>query len=765
MVDETKNDRVTGSGRTDRFVGTWLIGQYRILKRLDSGGMSTVYLAEQVAMDRRAAIKILEGKAPEQALRFRKEARASSRLNHPNIVTVYNFGELDDGTLFLAMEYVAGRTMFEVIRKGPIPLEQALDIAAQCASALAYAHDRGVVHRDLKPSNIMLDQALTPAPSKVLDFGIATVSGAPEFTVAGDLLGTPRYMSPEQCRGDDATAAVDQYALGLVLFEMLTGDPVFEATSPVGYIFAHQDQAPPRLSDLPLDDERKRLLGPTLARMLAKDPSARFPHMSVVQEVLVGLRRRLDAAPEAEVATVDLSGFEADETLVDAPQNEPVPVKAVPSAAAVVDAAGRAALERSGFVLGDAGELIVAATTARAWRTIDRNDRSPRLLFVDAPPASEAIAAAKRFDRVLIGRAPVDPAALAPVLDLLRRDRMDVFEQVTSGGQRSLAVSASHLKSQYVDALLEDLEASGIRARIRRTVQAMAEELILNAIFHAPVEDSGERLYGHLDRDTPVTLDPSREATLRWAVDERFVVLSMKDSWGSLTADHLIGSIGTGAPRAPRPGDRGARIGLQIVCRSSRHVFFTIVSSVSTEITALVDRTSSRHSTETVAVIQADTASVRKVGDRLWLTEIPGTKPLIRRLRGEINETSDLTRMFEGSGPVVVDLAGVAAINSSGVVNWMKGRRTVAESLELRLDRCPPPIVNQLNMIQGFAELRWVRSIQLPFYCEECDEEFIRTLDVTAPPVEPETTEPCPGCGQHVEMDEMPEQYLAFLSM
>jgi tRNA A-37 threonylcarbamoyl transferase component Bud32 len=232
----------------DPLVGREVIGQYRIEKKLGAGGMGTVYLAQQTSIQRRAVIKVLrnqlDGKL-DQSARFAIEAKAASNLNHPNIVTIYNYGQMEDGTLFLAMEYLEGETLeARIAQYGRLPPDRAVHVATQIASALGEAHAHGVVHRDLKPANIMLvPRAGEPDFVKVLDFGIAKTADA-GLTSTGYVVGTPRYMSPEQLLGKQIDGRSDIYSAGVVLYEMLAGVSPFQSESPIGWLRQHVDVEP-----------------------------------------------------------------------------------------------------------------------------------------------------------------------------------------------------------------------------------------------------------------------------------------------------------------------------------------------------------------------------------------------------------------------------------------------------------------------------------------------------------------------------------------
>ena len=213
--------------------------RYRIVQLLGEGGMGVVYLAEHVHMHKRVALKVLHGDFGAHAevlARFEREAIAAGRIDHPNVTAATDFGRLPDGAFFLVLEYVAGRTLRDELDHGALPVERSVRIARGIAAGLGAAHAIGIVHRDLKPENVML--AVRDGDDdfvKVLDFGIAKLdpagrpgrAGAQGLTVAGAVLGTPDYMSPEQALGQGVDARTDFYALGIVLFEMLTGERPF----------------------------------------------------------------------------------------------------------------------------------------------------------------------------------------------------------------------------------------------------------------------------------------------------------------------------------------------------------------------------------------------------------------------------------------------------------------------------------------------------------------------------------------------------------
>lgn len=247
---------VAGTAPVDPLVGHTLDDKYRLDERLGIGGMGTVYRARHLLIDRPVAVKVLNPRFVEDEAaraRFRREAKACGRLQHVNAVTVTDFGQSQDGYVYLVMELLEGRTLRDVLAKeGPLDAARSVALMLQISAAVAAAHEAGIIHRDLKPANIFIVQrAEVPAVVKVLDFGIAKLAtdsldeDEPKtLTAVGAMIGTPRYMSPEQCDGAELTPAADVYSLGVILYEMLTGTVPFSGSTPLAIAMKHTGEIP-----------------------------------------------------------------------------------------------------------------------------------------------------------------------------------------------------------------------------------------------------------------------------------------------------------------------------------------------------------------------------------------------------------------------------------------------------------------------------------------------------------------------------------------
>jgi eukaryotic-like serine/threonine-protein kinase len=284
---------------SDTLINTLFDGRYRILRKLGTGGMANVYLAEDEVLGRRVAIKILNDRhaGDDQFVeRFRREAKNAASLSHPNIVSIYDRGEAE-GTYYIAMEYLDGRSLKElIVARGPAPINLAVDYARQILAAIRFAHRHGIVHRDIKPHNVLVD---AEGRLKVTDFGIAR-AGASQMTEAGSIIGTAQYLSPEQARGAPVDQTSDLYSVGVVLYELLTGVVPFSGDTPVEIAMKHLSTVP-----VPPSAKRKdvpRDLDLVVMRALAKDPSERYQSAEEMDADLRRISRGMAISPVTEEA-------------------------------------------------------------------------------------------------------------------------------------------------------------------------------------------------------------------------------------------------------------------------------------------------------------------------------------------------------------------------------------------------------------------------------------------------------------------------------
>jgi len=288
---------------TDTLINTLFDGRYRIIRKLGTGGMANVYLAEDQELGRRVAIKILNDRhaGDEQFVeRFRREAKNAAGLSHPNIVSIYDRGEAE-GTYYIAMEYLDGRSLKElIVARGPAPIPLAIDYARQILAALRFAHRNGVVHRDIKPHNIMVGDE---GRLKVTDFGIAR-AGTSQMTEVGSIIGTAQYLSPEQAKGAPVDQTSDLYSLGIVLYELLTGTVPFNGDTPVEIAMKHLSTVPPEPSTL--RPEVPEDLDAIVVRSLGKTPEERYGSAEEMDADLARVARGVAISHETEEAATQI---------------------------------------------------------------------------------------------------------------------------------------------------------------------------------------------------------------------------------------------------------------------------------------------------------------------------------------------------------------------------------------------------------------------------------------------------------------------------
>ncbi len=327
--------------------------RYTLAELLGSGGMAQVYLAHDEVLDRAVAIKVLRGPYAEDeefVERFRQEARSAAGLSHPNIVSVYDQGRSEDGDYYMAMEYVPRGTLKERIRRdGALAPDAAAGVALQIADALQAAHEKGVIHRDIKPQNVLVTST---GDVKVTDFGIARAASATKITRTGHVLGTAGYMSPEQAKGETVGPRSDLYSLGVVLYEMLTGNLPYEADDALAQAMKHINEPPP--SPREANSEVPEALDALTTKLLAKNPENRYPSAAALADDLERVRSGSFLAvrtPKPEVTTAPLP---------QRPQGRTKRVAVQPPVTAPVRVAERGT-KRRGRLLSALASLLFAA--------------------------------------------------------------------------------------------------------------------------------------------------------------------------------------------------------------------------------------------------------------------------------------------------------------------------------------------------------------------------------------------------------------------
>jgi serine/threonine-protein kinase len=377
-------------------LGERLLDQrYRIVSKLGSGGMGTVYLAEHVALGKRVAVKVLKpevSRDPAMARRFEQEAVAASRIGQENIVDVTDFGHTPEGSLYFVMEYLEGRTLAEVLqRERLLPVGRACAVLVQICQAIEAAHARGIVHRDLKPHNIvLLDRAGRPDFVKVLDFGISKMGWRQEpITEQGAILGTPEYMAPEQASGESVDPRTDVYAIGVIAYELVTGTLPFRGDHSVATMLKHINEQPEpprrRRPDLPIPEE----LEGAIMKALSKKMDDR---QATVSQLRVTFARHL-TAPIPLATEVPASAPTAEgRTLADRPS------VAATSSEAFADTLASAAIQRRSPVpyliglaaLGAVGAALALRSPAPAPAPQDAEPPPPPIAAEEPAPAPDA---------------------------------------------------------------------------------------------------------------------------------------------------------------------------------------------------------------------------------------------------------------------------------------------------------------------------------------------------------------------------------------
>jgi serine/threonine-protein kinase len=422
-----------------RMVAEATKGIYKIERELGRGGMAAVYLATELELHRKVALKILP---PEFSFgeglveRFQREARTAAQLDHPNIIPIHRVGTAGR-LLYFAMKYVEGRSLADVLReRNALPIPTVTGILESVGEALAYAHSRGVIHRDIKPANILIDRQ---GVVLVSDFGIARAAADDTITQSGAVVGTPQYMSPEQCAGKRVGPSSDQYSLGVVGFEMLTGNTPFDAESAIALLQQHISQAPPRLT--PLRPDAPAGLTQLIERAMRKRPEERFRSMTEFAEAIELIRITGQHAPEGRA---QLKALAVGDTLSGLKVVTPVsgPARLKKRSKALPIAAGTAALV-AGAAIGIA-VLDRPSSPPAPSAALDTATRQPTVAAADsARPASVqadsspvASADSVRAEPPPVQRTePAAPRPTAPTTGTLAFARLPAGAAVSVDGQ------------------------------------------------------------------------------------------------------------------------------------------------------------------------------------------------------------------------------------------------------------------------------------------------------------------------------------------
>jgi serine/threonine-protein kinase len=488
----------------DPRIGQVLLDQFRIEEAIGAGGMGAVYRARQTTLGRDVAIKILHpdmAQNPEAVRRFHREARISTALDHPNVVRVFLFGQLPDGSLYLVMELLRGRTLAELLRIEPqLPVARALHIATQVAAGVGEAHSQGVVHRDVKPENVFLiTKGKDPDFVKVLDFGIARLfrnEDQTQATQSGLVFGTARYISPEGAAGEKTDARSDVYSLGVLTYQLLSGETPFPSAAPVTLLMQHIHDRPPHLKSKPGGAQVPDGIADVVMRALAKNPEGRFEDASDFAEALrdaalrAGIELRPRGQPSGAFSSSSMERERRDPSArvrAEPSQRTSLPAepsrarKDVPTTEELAAVVGRPRGPRSGGAAGRAfavaiafvvGALLVAggALALEAYsRASAENARLETVTLAERALDEErweGEASVRLLTDRLLAEGPDDPDA--------RRIRRAAAERLVAQGREALDAGRRDDAQRVVELALVlvpgDADAAALRAELSRPV-------------------------------------------------------------------------------------------------------------------------------------------------------------------------------------------------------------------------------------------------------------------------------------------------------
>jgi serine/threonine protein kinase len=404
----------TAAAAVDPYIGTLVAGKFRIEKLLGQGGMGKVYLANHQVLEQKVVLKVL---LPDTVKRFQHEGRAASRLRHPNVIQVLDFGAMEDGTLFMAMEYLPGRDLAHLIQtEFPLGDRRIVRIGAQILAALSEAHAQNIIHRDLKPENVMIEQRRGESDFvKVLDFGIAKITDAKtKLTAAGLVCGTPEYMSPEQAKGADLDPRSDLYSVGVILYQMVTGLLPFESDTPVGFLMKHLTDTPMPPSQKQPEVEVPPELEALIMRALAKNPADRFANAEEMRAELIAC---VPGDASASPRTASAPSIAAPATPARSTgKSAPAPTKAKAARTEEAETPPAKSGGKMGMVAAAAAVLVIGGA-AGAYFATRGGGTAPAVAQTPAqvvqPPSAPPVPAVPA--QPAVAQPPVQPVAQPPV--------------------------------------------------------------------------------------------------------------------------------------------------------------------------------------------------------------------------------------------------------------------------------------------------------------------------------------------------------------
>jgi len=514
---------------SDRLVGQVLADRYQILSVLGEGGMGRVYLAEHVRMFRKSAVKVM---SPNMALsadaisRFNREAANASRINHPNVAQIYDFGETSAGLLYLAMEYVEGETLRSLIhRGGPLAIPRAAELTRQIADALSAAHHLGIVHRDLKPDNILLTRRHDGADVvKVVDFGIAKTvqgsggerSGGQTVTTAGVSLGTPEYMSPEQLAGERLDARTDLYSLGLVLFNMLTANLPYPRVTSKETLVRRLTSKPMTLAQVVPGSTWPAKLQACLDRALAPEPVDRFENVNDFGRAVVEAANATESGREATTVAYPPASVPTERIVTPPPRRgstRPIPPSArrrslaIASGLLVLVAAGVGAFvavrERTAFSKPAAPSISPPVSIAGAPAAARSDSSSPPLVGQPgATVASSVSADSAKKSADLRSVAPARRDTATPSIPAPTKQPAEAKQSAPAPAPTDTASAMAIAPANPVDTTRENRDKT--MARLRHPMLRASGDSAAAAAMPTNDPDRirvmGEDLQGHLQR-------------------------------------------------------------------------------------------------------------------------------------------------------------------------------------------------------------------------------------------------------------------------